>query len=327
MSFTSEPATNAVVQAFARSAAAAGDLRGHRIVTDPTAADCLLFVDLHLCPDPALAALFAHPLVKAMPEKVLVYDERDEPWCAFPGVYVSMPLCHFDPARMRAFGYYGELSGTAIAGVDDPDLLFSFVGTPGHVTSGGHRVRRALLSLTHPRAIVEDSSGFVFYDDQGDPEAHRQRQRRFGEVISRSKFVLCPRGRGTSSIRMYETLRAGRVPVVLADEWVAPPGPDWKACSLRVAERDAGRVPEMLEASEHRWLEMSAAAQETYASWFTPGVVVHRIFDLCEELLAAKPRQVPRWRDPSYRAMRLRCIRQAGRRLAGASLRAIRLRK
>ena len=30
----------------------------------------------------------------------------------------------------------------------------------------------------------------------------------------RSKFFLCPRGTGTSSIRLYETLSAGRVPVI-----------------------------------------------------------------------------------------------------------------
>jgi hypothetical protein len=296
--------------------------RDWMIASDPESADLILFVDLHLCHDPQLRPLRSNPLLLEFPGKCMVYDERDEPWCALPGVYVSMPRSLFDPRRQRAFGYYGPNDATVVESGIEPDLLFSFIGTSGHRTSDGHRVRREILALRHERAIIEDSGGFVFYDHQGSPAWHRQRQQRFAEVMGRSRFVLCPRGRGTSSIRMYETLRAGRVPVVLADEWVEPVGPDWEGCSLRVAEQDAYHVPALIEANEHRWPQMAAAARATYEQWFAPSVVVQRILDQCKELLSDVPRAVSPWRDRSFRAMRIRSLRQAGRRLAGASLRA-----
>ena len=35
-------------------------------------------------------------------------------------------------------------------------------------------------------------------------------------MLRQSKFVICPRGVGTSSIRLFECLRAGRVPIIVA---------------------------------------------------------------------------------------------------------------
>ena len=88
------------------------------------------------------------------------------------------------------------------------------------------------------------------------------RRRRFAETMFRSKFVLCPRGHGTSSIRLFETLAAGRVPVVISDDWVAPKGPTWDACSVRWSQ-DAGTESLLayLEELEPRAAEMGAAAR------------------------------------------------------------------
>ena len=321
-SFMNDRTQSPVVAAFQHLAATA-DLRGHQLTDDPETADCVLFVDLHLCPDPLLQTLLRHPLLRRFEGRSLVYDERDEPWCALPGVYVSMPATHFDARRQRAFGYYASVAGTMIATPAEPDLLFSFMGSPGHHTSGGHAVRQALLTLRDSRAVIEDSSGFVFYDDKGDADAHRARQRRFAEVMHRSKFVLCPRGRGTSSIRMYEALRAGRVPVVLADDWVAPVGPNWEACSIKIREVDAATVADVIAANEPRWQEMSTAARAAYDTWFSPTVGLGRLFDLCEPLVNDYPVPTPRWRDAGYRAMRRRAVVQKSRALAGKTLRAV----
>lgn len=324
ISVTGLPCSSPVVAAF-RQLAELYARSDRELTNDPERADCLLFVDLHLCGDPSLGALLEHPLVRERPGNVLVYDERDEPWCALPGVYVSMPAKYFDRSRQRAFSYYTLASATASDPTVVPDLLFSFIGTPGHRTSGGYRVRKSVLALRHPRGVVEDSSGFVFYDDQGDPQSHAARQRRFAQLVSRSKFVLCPRGRGTSSIRMYEALRGGRVPIVLADDWVEPAGPDWSAFSIRIPERGAWRVPQVLEEHESRWPEMSQAALDAFEQWFSPGVAVHRILDLCEDILRSRPVVVPPWRDASYRAMRVRTLRQSARQTFGAALRKARI--
>jgi hypothetical protein len=321
-SCASEPSASPVVEAF-RTIAQTHGVQGHELTQDPAAADCILFVDLHLCNDPLLRPLLSHPLTRTYGSKVLVYDERDRPWCALPGVYVSMPRRHFDPRQQRAYSYYTMPAGTQADPSVPTDLLFSFVGAPGGPDSGGYAVRQTLLGLRHDRAVLEDSSGFTFYSDRGDPVAFRKRQMRYIDLLQRSKFFLCPRGYGTSSIRLYETLRAGRVPVIFADEWVASDGPDWDKFTIRIAERDAGKVASILEANEQRWPELSAAAAAAYAEWFGPKSTLRRIFDHCESLIAQPVPRSSKWRDPQYRRICIRHLARRGKNFAASTVRSI----
>jgi hypothetical protein len=221
-----------------------------------------------------LTAIREHRLTARFRDKVLVYDERDRPWCGFPGVYVSMPDRSFDERFQRAWGYYRV---PAWAGSDvEPDLLFSFVGSPSS------RCRKELTRLRHPDAIVELVHGFTFYSESS--PSFDDRRARFRAALGRSRFVLCPRGRGTSSIRLYETLAAGRVPVVISDAWVAPEGPDWDAFSIRWPEGRTKGLVELLEARSAEWRRMSSAASAAYHEFFAPQVSFHGIVGRCAEL-------------------------------------------
>ena len=141
----------------------------------------------------------------------MVYDERDQPWRSFPGVYVSMPRSSFDARFQRSWGYF-RIPEVVDRG-DEPDLLWSFVG------SLSHPARRPLLSVRHPDALVEEVPPFVFWDT-AQPDFHARRDH-FRSVLMRSRFVLCPRGRGTSTYRLYEVLAAGRIPATISDEWIS----------------------------------------------------------------------------------------------------------
>src|SRR5581483_4906878 len=209
---------------------ASGDRLGvHELVSDPREADLILFVDAHQHPsDWAMRTLRGHELVQSYPEKSFVFDERDFPRDLLPGVYVAMPRRGFDARRHRAFGYYRLLADTRPAREAQPDLLFSFQGRRAG------RVRDEVLTLSHPRAIVEDTSGLDFFAPE--PAGLEDARARYVEIVGRSKFVLCPRGAGTASIRMFEALAAGRVPVVISDGWVPPAGIDWAACAVTVRE-------------------------------------------------------------------------------------------
>ena len=185
----------------------------HHIVNDAESSDLVLFPHCHMLPtDWRLTTIREHPLVKHHREKVVVYDERDRPWCAFPGVYVSMPSPDFDRRAQKSWGYF-RLPQT-IAPREDPDLLFSFIGSPSD------RTRQMLFQLHHPSAFVEEVRGFTFFDPS--TPHFEERRTRFREIVGRSRFVLCPRGKGTSSFRIFEALSAGRVPVIIADEWMPP---------------------------------------------------------------------------------------------------------
>ncbi len=262
-----------------RGLAARDRLRKHSLVDDPELADVLLFVDLHQHPlDWNLTGLQGHPLAVKYPRKVMVYDERDQPHCVFPGAFACMPAQEFDAKRQLK----NELMRPS---EEELEFLFSFLG------ANTHPVRVELLKLKHPRALVEDTSKINFFDnsDESKSEEHqrvrRDQKERFGKVVARSKFVLCPRGWGTSSFRLYETLAAGRVPVVISDDWMPSPADDWNACSVRVAQNDVASIPALLEEREVDWPGMARAARTMFKNWLAPDVLFSRLADECEWLL------------------------------------------
>ena len=201
-------------------------------------------------------------------------------WPTLRGIYLSLPAPLFDTSRHRAYCYplpMNELVRADPAALGEPDLLFSFVGTMTHP------VRRSVLALRHERAYIEQNKVDMFTVDSAQI---RGRKREFAQVLGRSKFVICPRGMGTASIRMFESLRLGRVPVIISDGWVEPSGPDWSCFSLRVREDEVASVPALLEENEHRWPEMSRAARQAHDDWFGPQVMFHRIAEYCAQILA-----------------------------------------
>ena len=258
---------------------AAADRAGrHELTEDPETSDLILFTQCHmLWTDWRLSTIRDHPLTRRYGGKVLVYDERDRPWRGFPGVYVSMPGSGFDSRYQRAWGYFRLPS--LIDPDPDPDLLFSFVGSPSH------RCRRPLFELRHPDGVVEEVRSFTFWDDRS-PDFDL-RKARFREILGRTRFVLCPRGRGTSSFRLYESLAAGRVPVIIADDWVPPEGPEWDRFAIRWPEGLRDGLIETLEERAGEWPELSGAARAAYETFFAPQVGFDRLVEECRELQEA----------------------------------------
>ena len=265
-----------------RELAAADCIGEHRLVEDATGADFILFLDAHQHPrDLALNAIRRHPIARAHRENVFIYNELDQPWCALPGLYVGMPHRSFDPRRQRAFPYLKlpNLHVLAPAYREQPTrLLFSFMGRRCHP------VRDTILSLKHPRGFVEDTS--ATFDALNLPsDSVEARKRHYAEILGASKFVLCPRGAGPSSFRLYEALAAGRVPVILSDEWVPPRGPVWEECSLRIPEARAMDLPAILEREESNAGALGTRARRAWEEWFSPEVLFHQIVENCRELV------------------------------------------
>ncbi len=266
--------------------AANGDCcRRRRIVADAEQADAILFVESsHYLDDPSYFAVRRHPLTQRFPEKVFIYNEQDLPCDPLPGLYVSMPARWFDD-RWHASSSYLRVMNTEIAAEahlrdGEPDLLYSFVG------SARSRLRRRMVQIRDDRSVIEDTSRFDFFNSHG--AAIAAARRRYAVVTYRSKFILCPRGAGTSSLRMYEAMEAGRTPVVLSDQWVAPRGPEWASAVVRVPERDVRRLPDLLRELEQDWRSYAEAAYRIWSDWFSPAIVFHRTISAVEKLLESR---------------------------------------
>jgi hypothetical protein len=160
---------------------------------------------------------------------------------------------------MRTFNKFVDYMDPELS---EPELLFSFQG--GYTS----RVRKNLFSLEFGRSdvLIEKIENGIGVDGSSIREFQ---EKRFADTIWRSKFVLCPRGIGMSSLRLFETMQSGRVPVIISDHWVPCSYVDWSKVSLRVRERDIGRLPEICHANEDRWVEMAREARRTWVDWFS----------------------------------------------------------
>lgn len=103
-------------------------------------------------------------------------------------------------------------------------------------------------------------------------------ERLYVGVMQRSWATLCPRGRGSSSIRFFETMCMGRLPVLVSDEYTPPL--DWRidyaAFCLRVPEAEAanagGLVRDWLAGKSREEREcMCRRAREVWERDLAPG--------------------------------------------------------
>jgi hypothetical protein len=288
---TSAWGTGRALEALLRSASV-DHARVHVLTENPDEAEVILFAETTHFEDPEWVALRHHPYVDAFREKCFVYNEADTPWCVLPGLYCSMPRRAFQLRRQKAFSYLYTMNGYVSGPAKGRRRwLYSFLGAANHLS------RRRILKLCDARALLEDTSLYNQWLSTDSAENER-RQRRYVEVLEGSKFVLCPRGAGTSSYRLYETMKMGIAPVLISDEWVAPEGPDWESFMLRVPEDEVGRLPELLRGHEHESQEWGRRACAAYHRFFSPEVQFHRAIEACRELLALRvlPEAVARFR-------------------------------
>ena len=253
--------------------------RRHELASTPEDADAILFVEAsHYLDDPFFEELGANHILRQYRERCFVYSEHDLPWPKYPGLYCSLPRQCFDANRHATTRFIRLLNPVEPTG--QTDLLFSFMG------QCRIPVRKRIMLLKHPRGIVADSSSFnPFYADKVMPQ-HLQ----FADLMRRSKFAICPRGAGAGSIRLFETLRAERVPIIVADDWVEPEGIDWPSFSIRVKEADVLRIPQIAEEQEHRWEAMAHAARRVWDEHFDDAVYFDCVGDTLAELLARRKR-------------------------------------
>ena len=142
------------------------------------------------------------------------------------------------------------------------------------------------MQWQHPGGVVIDSSP---KSDKGywwEQTNKNQFVDSFRDVTRRSRFVICPRGVSPSSIRLFEAMEAGSVPVIISDDLELPLGPRWEEFSLRVREQDIDDIPRLIERRQDQASEMGAAARRTWETYFSPQATVGSIVGWAQRLLA-----------------------------------------
>ncbi len=267
----------------------------HQLTDDPAAADVIVFAEAY-GGGWHFERVRRHPFVGAFREKCFVVCSNPFVIPFIPGVYTSVSR-RWSSGRTRSGFYpaqqYSEFQ-TFTAPNESLRYLYSFVGAIENAA-----VRRRISALRHRRGVFRDTTAeynrYLHRDLAADEREGYHRA--YAETIRASKFVLCPRGLSVSSIRLYETMRMGRVPVILSDGWVPPVGPRWERFALRVAERDVPKLPRLLEEREGDAVAMGLLARAQWEEWFSEEVAFRRVVDWCISIRDERvvPESLARW--------------------------------
>jgi len=183
------------------------------------------------------------------------------------------------------------------------------------------------LRFDRPDLLIENTSAYYHWDlTQPNRE---ERQRRYAETVAKSRFVLCPRGAGSGSIRLFEVMQAGVAPVLISDDYLLPAHVPWDTFLIRVAERDITRLPTLLEPWVDRAAERGLLARQAWLDYFSPEKEFDAIVAAAHTALHHGPPVEAEFRKRQRaliaRAERKRKVRSFARNAALKTLKALRL--
>jgi glycosyltransferase involved in cell wall biosynthesis len=243
--------------------------QGIKIAHRPDDADFILYIDNGYHGLSSVKRYF-NVLKSFSYQKIIVYSETDWPLPWAPGAYPSLSDQVKEQEPFFSWCYisasHRNLQTRSLPNIK-PHYLFSFLGR-----QSTHKIRQEISTKLHSQSTpcldIHDASKY-FKDFSYQSTYHR--------LIQDSKFVLCPRGFGRGSIRVFEAMSLGRAPVIISDGWKEPPDIDFSSCSIRIQEKDIARIPQILTTYEHKAQEFGQKARELFEYYFAPEVFLERL--------------------------------------------------
>ena len=109
----------------------------------------------------------------------------------------------------------------------------------------------------------------------------------YKQLLNNSKFSLCPSGSGPNSIRIWESMSFGSIPVVLADDFVLPAieSLSWDDCIIVWKESEIDELYDYLKGISLEEVERkSAACISVFYKYFNDDVFCEGIFENIKKL-------------------------------------------
>ena len=237
----------------------------YELEKDPSKADLIILLESatfkthrHVRP------LLNERIVRRFSEKLLTYNFQDGAAGFLNGIYVHLERPRFNPRGHKAWSTLFP-HNERIYGVSDSEIsanaIEHFCVFRGSIS---HPLRRRLFTELSGR----EADFRLTLVDRWYNHNQREKQDYLTEILC-SKFVLCPRGICSYTPRIFETMALGRVPVVIADDWVAPDDLDVSAVMLRVPEADIARLPGILHSASSNAVEMGKEGRKYWKKRFS----------------------------------------------------------
>ena len=178
----------------------ADSIRNHDCVGSPENADLILFAELADDKGFLQDLIEADPVFRAHREISVMFNPRMKAPPKLPGIYGSALRSWCSPGHAVTSHYLEtalERDHIQSMPLSEANYLYSFCGSSRTWTG-----RSKILRLQDDQALLIDS-------DAAPAASRSDYEKRYVNSLRQSRFVLCPRGIGPASLRLFEVLRAG----------------------------------------------------------------------------------------------------------------------
>lgn len=231
-------------------------------VLSPASADAIIFQEKNSFKDfRYIKELKADDIISKYPHKVFTINRDDCATGLLKGLYTSMPASRFDVQDYRAVPYM-EYPNEFVFKKDIPEVSKTLLASwRGNLVSNPIRPKLLKCYQGHDQFCLESTESWL---DHGALE-----KKEYVDLIRRSHFSLCPAGWAPNSFRIYESMALGVCPVIIADLFVPPKGPDWNEFALFFPEKDLNNLHSFLEKNTGRAKELGARAKDAWQKYFS----------------------------------------------------------
>lgn len=261
--------------------------KNYVLVEDPKDADLIIFVEHHPWDDPYFFKVLRHPIYKLYRNKCYLYHDSDYNIALIPTISPSVCRSSFNKRMHHPYHYLAQISNNPFIEytsnkIEEKKYLFSFLGACRTYP----QVRDKIVQLYKEVDNIIDTKDSNSWDLDNDKR--NIYFKKYVQILSQSKFILCPRGIGPSSYRQYESMKMGIAIVIISDEWVEPKGIDWESCAIRIQESDINQIENILKSRENEYLELGKNARKNYEKFMSFENQFHFLSDAAASLHALR---------------------------------------
>jgi len=201
------------------------------------------------------------PVFKKHANKIFTINTDDCATGLIKGLYTSLPRRRYN-RRFHSIVPFDYFPNELILSKEPkvkPDFLASWRGNPK-----SNKIRNKIIKLLGNDMTFDVQSTNSWFNH------NVEEKRTYKNSLSHAKFSLCPAGWAPVTFRIYESMALGKCPVIIADEFVPPDGPDWKTFSVFVAEDKISNLKQILKKLEFSYDDLGEKAYQTWEKFFSP---------------------------------------------------------
>ena len=236
--------------------------------------------------------LLADPLIAKYYHKIFTINSDDCATGLLRGAYTSLPKSRFNPKLYTPVPYF-DYPNELVFSKTQKEVLPTYLACwRGNTKS--NKIRPVMAKALHGMSEVRIEMTDSWLDHQ-----FKEKQA-YVDLMLQSKFSLCPAGWASVSFRIYESMALGRCPVIIADNFVPPAGPNWKDFALFLPERDMPTLYSSIIQHEHSYKELGEQALQAWNEFFCPDKITRfyaqSLFSLLNYTPASsKEAELKRW--------------------------------